>query len=519
MTGTARAKDRRALVTGAAAGLAAGIAAALPARRVRARCDHLSHDAPGCDARGDRSGRRGSWRGARRFSRRGRARSRRRWRKRSASARTLRHARARGRSARRQALRAGDARRIIAKPSTETCAARCLRARAVLPAMRARASGESSSLECSGPRRRVRFAASRSIRRRRARWSRSRAAWRVEEAAPRHHRQRRRRPATSARRLAIARSAMRRRRDNPRGRPGSYEDVADAVRFFVAQERDFVTGAVIEVTGGLQTGAEQSRTNERSARKHGLPWRRDERSEHRAFALARRTSAVRSRQGRRRSNTSISISLPISNASRSTASARRRCARSTSRCAPDARCGRFRDCARRTRGTAAVLSARDGKLEIEFEPPIAAGRTCDVRGTLSRVEAAPRLFFVKPTAEHPEKIAHVWTQSQDQYARYWFPCLDYPHEKQRTPTTIVVPKGMFALGNGELVERRDEGERTIFRYGKTFRTARYLMTMVAGPFVEVAQGEAGPQRRSRLLLRSARAAKPTASVPSATRRR
>jgi 3-oxoacyl-[acyl-carrier protein] reductase len=40
---------------------------------------------------------------------------------------------------------------------------------------------------------------------------------------------------------------------NPRGRPGSYEDIADAVRFLIAPERDFVTGAVIEVTGGLQT--------------------------------------------------------------------------------------------------------------------------------------------------------------------------------------------------------------------------------------------------------------------------
>jgi 3-oxoacyl-[acyl-carrier protein] reductase len=43
---------------------------------------------------------------------------------------------------------------------------------------------------------------------------------------------------------------------NPRGRPGSYEDVADAVRFFIAPERDFITGTVIEVTGGLQTAAE-----------------------------------------------------------------------------------------------------------------------------------------------------------------------------------------------------------------------------------------------------------------------
>jgi 3-oxoacyl-[acyl-carrier protein] reductase len=40
---------------------------------------------------------------------------------------------------------------------------------------------------------------------------------------------------------------------NPRGRAGSYEDVADAVRFLVAAQRDFITGAVIEVTGGLQT--------------------------------------------------------------------------------------------------------------------------------------------------------------------------------------------------------------------------------------------------------------------------
>jgi 3-oxoacyl-[acyl-carrier protein] reductase len=50
--------------------------------------------------------------------------------------------------------------------------------------------------------------------------------------------------------------ALERRARNPRGRPGSYEDVADVVRFFIAQERDFVTGAVIEVAGGLQSLAE-----------------------------------------------------------------------------------------------------------------------------------------------------------------------------------------------------------------------------------------------------------------------
>jgi len=38
---------------------------------------------------------------------------------------------------------------------------------------------------------------------------------------------------------------------NPRGRPGSVDDIADVVRFLVAPERDFMTGAVIAVTGGL----------------------------------------------------------------------------------------------------------------------------------------------------------------------------------------------------------------------------------------------------------------------------
>ncbi|MGA8534575.1 MAG: SDR family oxidoreductase, partial [Candidatus Tumulicola sp.] len=45
---------------------------------------------------------------------------------------------------------------------------------------------------------------------------------------------------------------------NPRGRPGSYEDVADAVRFLVAQNRDFITGAVLDVTGGLTQADERN---------------------------------------------------------------------------------------------------------------------------------------------------------------------------------------------------------------------------------------------------------------------
>ncbi|HEX3672231.1 MAG TPA: M1 family metallopeptidase [Candidatus Cybelea sp.] len=140
---------------------------------------------------------------------------------------------------------------------------------------------------------------------------------------------------------------------------------------------------------------------------------------------------------------------------------------------------------------AARFSARDGKLEVEFAPPIEAGGRATFSVHYRAVKPRHGLFFVKPTAAHREKVVHAWTQSQDEYARYWFPCLDYPHEKQRTSTTIVVPKGTFALGNGALVERKDEGDKTTFRYRQEIPHSTYLVTMVVGPFVEVSQGTAG----------------------------
>lgn len=45
---------------------------------------------------------------------------------------------------------------------------------------------------------------------------------------------------------------------NPRGRPGTADDVAGAVRFFLEPANDFVTGAVLAVTGGLTEAYERT---------------------------------------------------------------------------------------------------------------------------------------------------------------------------------------------------------------------------------------------------------------------
>jgi aminopeptidase N len=115
-------------------------------------------------------------------------------------------------------------------------------------------------------------------------------------------------------------------------------------------------------------------------------------------------------------------------------------------------------------GKSQAFERRAGKLDIVFDPPIAAGASATITIRYGVVRPRHGLFFVKPTSVHPNKVAHCWTQSQDENARYWFPCLDHPHSKQTTSTTVVVPKGLFALANGALVERKDEGDSTTFRY-------------------------------------------------------
>ncbi|MDQ2663712.1 MAG: HEAT repeat domain-containing protein [Candidatus Eremiobacteraeota bacterium] len=142
-------------------------------------------------------------------------------------------------------------------------------------------------------------------------------------------------------------------------------------------------------------------------------------------------------------------------------------------------------------GKAATFVNADGKLVIAFDPPLAAGQRADLCVKYAVEQPRQGLFFVGPDEHYPQRVLQAWTQSQDQNARNWFPCLDYPHEKQTTSATIVVPKGQFALSNGSLIERKDEGEWTTFRYEQNVPHPTYLVTLVVGPFVEVRQRAAG----------------------------
>jgi aminopeptidase N len=124
-------------------------------------------------------------------------------------------------------------------------------------------------------------------------------------------------------------------------------------------------------------------------------------------------------------------------------------------------------------------------LEIALGAPLAAGETLSFRVDYELEHPRRGMYFI----EHEPK--HVWTQSQDSDARSWFPCFDHPAEKQTTSATVRVPRGIFALANGELVERVERDGETVFRYEQRVAHATYLVTMVAGPFSEIVQPHDG----------------------------
>ncbi|MBZ0120653.1 MAG: M1 family metallopeptidase [Sandaracinaceae bacterium] len=143
---------------------------------------------------------------------------------------------------------------------------------------------------------------------------------------------------------------------------------------------------------------------------------------------------------------------------------------------------------------------RGGKpAAYEYDGEILRVDLSDVRDAAAEVvvryACTPRrgLYFLGPDATRPDRPRQVWTQCQDQDARHFFPCQDHPGQRMRTEMIVRVPKGWFALSNGTLVERKDEGALTRFHWKQSQPHPAYLVTLAAGELDE-AHDEAGPVR-------------------------
>jgi aminopeptidase N len=137
-------------------------------------------------------------------------------------------------------------------------------------------------------------------------------------------------------------------------------------------------------------------------------------------------------------------------------------------------------------GRAAEFDDDGEKLRVVCPEPPADGAKLDVA---IRYTCQPRrgLYFIGPDAEHPGRAVQCWTQGQDDDSRYYWPCIDHPIEKFTTEVICTAPAGNFVLSNGALRERAELPDgRVRWHYALEFPQPAYLVTLVAGPFVEIA---------------------------------
>jgi aminopeptidase N len=93
------------------------------------------------------------------------------------------------------------------------------------------------------------------------------------------------------------------------------------------------------------------------------------------------------------------------------------------------------------------------------------------------------LYFLEPDSVVTDRPRQVWSQCQDQDARYWFPCHDAPDSKMSSELRVSVPEGWVALSNGDLLEEPPaHGDSRVFHFGFDSPHPSYLLTLVAGQF-------------------------------------
>jgi aminopeptidase N len=117
----------------------------------------------------------------------------------------------------------------------------------------------------------------------------------------------------------------------------------------------------------------------------------------------------------------------------------------------------------RQTGGATLTYDYDGqRLRVTFPEPLQRGATTTIEVDYGVTKPRLGLYFITPDAAYPHKPVQVWSQCQDEDARYWFPCFDAPNEKATTAMTVTVSQPYFALSNGKLLATtRDEGASTI----------------------------------------------------------
>ena len=79
----------------------------------------------------------------------------------------------------------------------------------------------------------------------------------------------------------------------------------------------------------------------------------------------------------------------------------------------------------------------------------------------------------------------AYTFSWQTSTRYWLPCNDWPTDKAMVEMKVKVPQDIIAVSNGELIDRIDENNYSIFIWRDTHPMATYVIAISASKYVSV----------------------------------
>ncbi len=96
------------------------------------------------------------------------------------------------------------------------------------------------------------------------------------------------------------------------------------------------------------------------------------------------------------------------------------------------------------------------------------------------------LFFITPDKGYPKRNPEVWSMSEPEDARYWFPCHDYPDDFTASEMIATVPASWTVISNGYLkrVAAVDGGTEKRFDWVEPRPHVVYLISIIAGKFEE-----------------------------------
>lgn len=97
------------------------------------------------------------------------------------------------------------------------------------------------------------------------------------------------------------------------------------------------------------------------------------------------------------------------------------------------------------------------------------------------------IYFVDEKKEGNKIIhsAQIWTQGEPDEAHHWFPSYDFPDDKATSEQIITAKSDENVIANGELIEKKDNGDGTADSHFKMpLQHSTYLTSFIVGKFVK-----------------------------------